>query len=444
MFESLSDSLQKTFKNLRGYGRLSEKNIKDALREVRLALLEADVHYKVAKDFIADVSEKCMGEEVLESVTPGQQVTKRIHDSLVHLLGDAHQNFDLSKHPSRVMLLGLHGAGKTTSAGKLAKHWKKMGKKVLLVACDIRRPAAVDQLSLLAEQVGVDIVRPESDETVPAIGKRALSVAQTRGYDVVLFDTGGRFQIDNDLITELKELQDAVQAKNTVLVLDAAIGQESVDVAQSFNDAVGLTGLVLTKLDGDARGGAALSVHSVTGCPILMTGSGEGMDDLEPFYPDRMASRILGMGDVVSLVEKAQAAVDINDMEKMEQQLFKDSFTLEDFLMQIQQLKKLGPIENLLDMMPGDAMGKMNATQRKNMAGLSEREMKKTEAIIQSMTQRERLRPGTINAQRRKRIAKGSGTRVSDINELMKRFKQAGKMAKKFKKMQKGLRRFGK
>ncbi|MEN7973711.1 MAG: signal recognition particle receptor subunit alpha, partial [Verrucomicrobiota bacterium] len=294
MFENLSSALQKTFKNLRGYGKLTEKNVKDALREVRLALLEADVNFRVARDFVKRVQEACLGEEVLDSVTPGQQIVKRVNDELVELLGGAHEEFDLTGNPASVMLMGLHGSGKTTTAGKLANRWKKSGRRVLLVACDIRRPAAVEQLSILAQQTGVDLVKPESGETVPMLGKRAAQYSKEGKYDVVIYDTGGRFQVDEELVEELKEFRAETEPRNAVLVLDAAIGQESVNVAEAFREAVGLSGMVLTKLDGDARGGAALSVHAVTGCPILMTGSGEKMEDLEPFYPDRMASRILG------------------------------------------------------------------------------------------------------------------------------------------------------
>ncbi|MFH0880688.1 MAG: signal recognition particle receptor subunit alpha, partial [Lentisphaerota bacterium] len=323
MFDRLSGALQKVFKNLRGYGKLSERNIQDALREIRMALLEADVHFQVAKDFIAKVKEKCLGQEVLDSITPGQQVVKIVHDELASLLGGERRDFNWQGKPAGVMLLGLHGSGKTTTAGKLARKWKAGGKKVLLVACDIRRPAAVDQLRILAGEAGVDIVAPEKGETVPALGLRALQRAQREDFDVILYDTGGRFQIDQELVAELAELRKNTGPGNVVLVLDAAIGQESVHVAETFHKEVGLTGLILTKLDGDARGGAALSVQSVTGCPILLTGVGERQEDLELFYPDRMASRILGMGDVVSLVEKAQQAMDVEEMGRMEERLLK-------------------------------------------------------------------------------------------------------------------------
>jgi signal recognition particle subunit SRP54 len=439
MFENLSSALQKTFKNLRGYGKLTEKNVKDAMREVRLALLEADVNFKVARDFVKKVQESCMGEDVLGSITPGQLVIKRVQDELVELFGGAHKEFDLTGHPASVMLMGLHGSGKTTSAGKLANRWKKSGRRVLLVACDIRRPAAVEQLMILAGQVGCEIVRPEPGETVPMLGRRAAKMAQEEKFDVVIYDTGGRFQVDEELVQELKEFSAQTQPNNTVLVLDAAIGQESVNVAETFRDAVGLTGMILTKLDGDARGGAALSVHAVTGCPILMTGSGEKMDDLEPFYPDRMASRILGMGDIVSFVEKAQGVVDQEEAMKMQEKLANNQLDLEDFLGQIQQMKKLGPISNLFDMMPGDAM-KMDAKKKEAIANASEIEMKKFESIIQSMTPWERHHPKQIDRSRRLRIAAGCGRKLADVNQLLKRFEQMGKMSKQFKKMGKRLR----
>ncbi|VGO16575.1 Signal recognition particle protein [Pontiella desulfatans] len=439
MFENLSSSLQKTFKNLRGYGKLTEKNVKDSMREVRLALLEADVNFKVARDFVKKVQETCMGEEVLGSITPGQLVVKRVQDELEALFGGAHEEFDLTGSPAAVMMMGLHGSGKTTSSGKLAMRWKKHGRRVLLVACDIRRPAAVEQLMILAGQVGCDVLGPEPGETVPQLGKRAALAAKEGKYEVVIYDTGGRFQVDEELVQELKEFEAETRPNNKVLVLDAAIGQESVNVAEAFRDAVGLTGLILTKLDGDARGGAALSVHAVTGCPILMTGSGEKMEDLEPFYPDRMASRILGMGDVVSFVEKAQGIVDQEEAMRMQEKLAKNQLDLEDFLGQIRQMKKLGSMSSLFDMMPGDAL-KMDAKKKEAIANASEIEMRKFESIIQSMTPHERRNPKTIDRSRRLRIAAGCGRKLADVNQLLKRFEQMGKMGKQFKKMEKRLR----
>ncbi len=443
MFDKLTSSLQKVFRNLRGYGKLTEANIQEALREVRTALLEADVHYQVAKDFIARVKAKCLGREVLESITPGQQMIKFVSDELVALLGGERRDFDLSEKPAGLMLLGLHGSGKTTTAGKLARLWKKENRQVLLAACDIRRPAAVDQLAILARQAGVGIVTPRPGESVPQLGRRALEQAQAEHADILIFDTGGRFQIDAELVAELKELHAATQPKNVVLVLDAAIGQESVHVAETFHREVGLTGLILTKLDGDARGGAALSVQSVTGCPILRVGVGERPEDLEPFYPDRMAARILGMGDVVSLVEKAQAAIDADELARVEESLRKNTFDLEDFLAQLQQMKKLGPVENLLEMIPG-AAGRISEADKARMADISGKEWKKAEAIIRSMTLRERQHPEILDASRRRRIARGSGTQVRDVNELLNNFGRAKKMAQQMKKAQKRLLRFGK
>ena len=443
MFDTLSQSLQKVFKNLRGYGKLTENNVKDALRDVRLALLEADVNYQVAKDFINQVREKCLGEEVLNSITPGQQIIKRVQDEMVHLLGDTRRSFDLSAHPAKILMLGLHGAGKTTTSAKLALKWRNEGKSVMLVACDVRRPAAVDQLRILAEQVGVPIITPQSGETVPHLGRRASEEALKKDVQILIFDTGGRFQIDEELVRELEELRRETNPRNVVLVLDAAMGQQSVEVASSFHKALGLTGLILTKLDGDARGGAALSVQSATGCPILLTGTGEKLENLEEFYPDRMASRILGMGDVVGLVEKAQQAFAAEDMERMEQTFQKNNFDLEDFLEQFRQMKKMGPLENLLEMLPvgGQVQQKMKDGLS---SGFTEKEMKKTEAIILSMTPRERRRPELIAAARKRRIARGSGTQVQDVNELLRNFDRARKMSKMLKKMQKGLRRYGK
>ncbi len=438
MFDSLTGALQKIFKDLRGYGKLSERNVKDAMREVRLALLEADVHYEVVREFTARVREQCMGDEVLDSVTPGQQVIKRIHDEIVRLLGHERQDFDLSGKPASVMLLGLHGAGKTTTAGKLALRWKGEGKKVVLVACDIRRPAAVEQLQILGKQVGVDVITPEKGESVPALGRRARKRVEAEGADIALYDTGGRFQIDEELVRELKDLKEAVDPKNVALVVDAAIGQESVHVAETFHEAVGLTGLILTKLDGDARGGAALSIQHVTGCPILLVGVGERAEDLEPFYPERMASRILGMGDVVSLVEKAQSVVDQDDMVRMEERLRRNTFNFEDFLGQLKQMEKMGPLENLLDMLPGGMDVPEEA--RRRMGSDSSKEWGRAKAIIQSMTVTERRNPALIKGRRRERIARGSGTDKRAVNDLLKRFEQMKRMTKQMKKMEKRLR----
>lgn len=442
MFDRLSSRLQSVFRNLRGYGTLSEKNIQEALREVRLALLEADVHYATAKAFIERVKAKSLGAEVLTSVTPGQQIVKAIHDELVDLLGGVQRDFDLAAIPAKVMLLGLHGSGKTTTSGKLARLWKRQGKKVLLVACDIRRPAAVEQLELLAQQAGAGILKPQPGESVPDVGRRAFQFARENYYDIILYDTGGRFQIDDELVAELTGLRAATTPQNVVLVLDAAIGQESVNVAKTFHDALGLTGLILTKLDGDARGGAALSVVSVTGCPILRIGTGERPEDIEAFHPDRMASRILGMGDVVSLVEKVQETLDVEEAGRMQDKLrSRQGLDFNDFLSQMRQIKKMGSMGKLLEMIPG--AGAMAGDVRQRIDTDSGQQMKKTEALILSMTPRERRHPDLINASRRKRIARGSGLQVSDLNELLRNFRQAQKMAKKMKQMQKRLPRGG-
>jgi signal recognition particle subunit SRP54 len=442
VFDSLSNSLQEVFRKLRGYGRLSEANIRDAMREVRLALLEADVNFEVARDFVARVSEQCVGQDVLGSITPGQQVVKCVHDHLVTLLGGGIvHKLEFNPRPSPVMLVGLHGSGKTTTAAKLAAHWKREGLNVLLVGADIRRPAAVEQLGVLAQQVGVDMVAPQPGETVPALGLRALDLADCARRDIVVFDTGGRFQIDADLVQELKDLREAVKCRNVVLVADAAIGQESVNVARGFHEALALKGLILTKLDGDARGGAALSIQSVTGCPILFTGTGERSENLEPFYPDRMASRILGMGDIVSLVEKAQQTVDVDRAAALEKKLRSNTLDLEDFLEQLQQLKKMGSLENLLDMLPmgGQIKAKMKdgGAASQEFAGFA----KRSEAIIRSMTRQERRRPEILNASRKRRIAAGSGTEVQHVNDVLRQFDQARQMAKRMGAMQKRLHR---
>ncbi len=433
MFDQLTQSLQKTFKNLRGQGKLSEENIQEALRDVRMALLEADVHFQVVKTFVENVREKVMGADVLNSVSPGQQFIKHIHDEIERLLGEKQAEFDKSGRPQSIVMLGLHGVGKTTTTGKLARRFKGEDKKVLVVGCDIRRPAAVDQLRVLAEQAGVEMLGPIPGESVTAVGRRARQQAEQGGFDVVIYDTGGRLQIDDELVNEVAELTRVTDARNKVLVIDAAMGQESVNVAETFHARCGLTGLILTKLDGDARGGAALSVREVTGCPILMVGVGEKQEDLQPFYPSRMADRILGMGDVVSLVEKAQENVDEDEMKRMEKRMFSGQMDLEDFLMQLRQMKKLGSMTQLMDMMPG--MPNMDAAKKAKAAELGQRQSKRFEAIILSMTPFERKRPKIINGKRRIRIAKGSGTRVKDVNDLIKQFSQAQKMTKKLKNM---------
>ena len=429
MFEKLSAAWQKAFRNLRGQGRVTEANIADALREIRLALLEADVHYATAKAFVERVKARTIGQEVLQGVNPAQQFTKAVYDELVALLGGQTRAFVLAPPPARTLRIGLHGSGKTTTTAKLARAWRQNGKKVLLAACDIRRPAAVEQLAALAAQVGVDVLRPLPGETVPDIGRRALRTARETLADIVIFDTGGRFQMDEPLVEELQALKAAVEPKNVVLVVDAAIGQESVAVARAFHEALGLTGLILTKLDGDARGGAALSIASEVGCPILRIGAGERPEDLEPFHPDRMASRILGMGDVVTLVEKVQQNFDAAQLAEFEEKTRgrKGGLTLEDFLSQMRQMKKIGSITKLVDLIPG--LPSIPQEAREKMERESGIQMKKNEALIQSMTPRERRHPEILDASRRRRIARGAGLPVSELNTLLRGFRQAKEMA---------------
>ena len=435
MFGRLSDKLQDVFKNLRGQGRITESNISDALREVRLALLDADVNFQVAKDFIARVKEKALGEEVLRSVTPGQQIVKIFHEELCALLGGDSAPLSLEK-PGRILVVGLNGAGKTTSSAKLARLLKSQGRSPMLVACDLMRPAAIDQLAVLAEQIGVPVFRPEPGETdVLAVAKRAEEWCSKTGGDVQIYDTAGRQEIDEPLIGELKQLRDFLQPGEILLVADAATGQQAVNVAEKFHGALGLTGLVLTKLDGDARGDAALSLRSVTGRPIKFIGVGEKIDQFEPFHPDRLAGRILGMGDVVSLVEKAAEAISEDEARRMEEKLRTASFDLNDFLQQFKMLKKMGPLENILGMIPG--MDKIKDSS------VDEKQLKRVEAIILSMTPQERARPDILNARRRQRIARGSGVHVGEVNNLILRFTQMRKMMKNMGAMKKLMAKAG-
>ncbi|MCX7818573.1 MAG: signal recognition particle protein [Kiritimatiellae bacterium] len=430
MFEALTSSLQTVFRRLRGQGTLTEANIEEALREVRTALLEADVNYQVAQQFIDGVRKRCVGEEVLRGITPGQQVIRRIHEQLVELLGRARRDVRWGGRPMNVMLVGLNGSGKTTTAAKLAKRWSAERRKVLLVACDLKRPAAVEQLRILGSRVGVDVAGPEPGDTPSTLAQRAARKAQRELYDVAIYDTAGRLDVDDELLAELRELRGLIRPHNVILVLDAAVGQSAVRVAQRFHETVGLTGFILTKLDGDARGGAALSVHAVTGCPILMIGTGEKLDDLEPFHPDRMASRILGMGDVVTLVEKARQAVDEEAVKKLEEKLRGDGrLNLEDLLEQLRQMKRLGPLHQLLDLMPGAAQ--LPPHLREQALQQSPQQLKRTEAIILSMTPRERRNPEIIDGRRRRRIAAGSGTSVTEVNDLLQRFKMMREMMKR-------------
>lgn len=433
IFEGLADKLQQTFKKLRGHGKLTEDDINTAMREVRMALLEADVNFKVVKDFIAKVKERAIGQEVLETLTPAQVVIKIVNEELTELMGGTQSRIQIApKPPTILMLAGLQGAGKTTTAGKLALTMKNQGKRPLLVAADIYRPAAIKQLQVLGEQLGIPVFTLP-DASPVEIAAKAVEQAERVLNDIVIIDTAGRLHIDEALMEELKNIKAQVRPHEILLVVDAMTGQDAVNVAQTFNSDLGLDGVIMTKLDGDARGGAALSVKAVTGCPIKFVGMGEKLDALQPFHPDRMASRILGMGDVLSLIEKAQATIDVEQAQVMEKKLRKDDFTLEDFLTQMQQVKKLGSMEQILGMIPG--MGGL----KKKLGDIEfdEKELKHIEAIIYSMTPEERRKTSIINGSRRKRIAMGSGMRVQDVNKLLKQFEEAKKMIKKMKNMQK-------
>jgi signal recognition particle subunit SRP54 len=436
MFDSLSSRLQNAFRNLRGLGKISEENVADALREVRLALLEADVNFKVARDFIERVKAKSVGMEVVQSIQPGQQIIKFIQDELVDLLGSTNASLQLSGNPSCVMMVGLHGSGKTTSSGKLAKLLVKQARTPLLVAADIYRPAAMDQLEKLAQQVDVPVYMQRGATDVLKIARGALDFARANNRNTLIFDTAGRLQIDEALVQELVRLRDLVKPQEVLLVLDAATGQEAVNVATHFDKALNITGSILTKLDGDARGGAALSMKAVTGKPIKFAGVGEKLEDFEPFHPERMASRILGMGDVVSLVEKAAEAVDMDEAARLEEKMRKGQFTLGDFLDQLRAMKKMGPLESFVKMLPGGSEIK-DADLTKQ-----EKEFRRMEAMICSMTPQERLRPQILNARRRVRIAKGSGVTVTELNTMLNKFyqmqdvmKKMGKFRKMFSKM---------
>jgi len=419
MFDSLTEKLSSALRNLRGVGKLSEENMAAALGEVRAALLAADVHFKVAREFVERVQDQCAGQEVLKGVTPGQQIVKIIHDELVRLLGEGSAALSAAR-PLRIMMVGLHGSGKTTSTAKLGRLLKKRGYRPFLVACDVQRPAAIDQLEILARQEELGFYADRESKDVPAIGKAGLAAAA--GADAILFDTAGRLQIDEVLVDEVRRLGVAVAPDEVLLVVDGALGQEAVNVAKAFHDALQLTGLVLTKLDGDARGGAALSIKSITGIPIKFAGTGEKTEDFETFYPDRLASRILGMGDVVSLVEKAQESIDQSEAERMAEKMRKADFNLEDFLSQLQSVKKMGSMQNILGMMPG-----MSGVQ---LGDGAERQMVRTEAIIKSMTLQERRKPDLLNGSRRQRIARGAGVKLADVNQLLKQFQQMQKMMK--------------
>ena len=442
-FDGLAERLQDTFKRLRGKGKLTEKDIKEAMREVRLALLEADVNFKVVKNFVAKISEKAMGKEVLESLTPGQQVVKIVNEELTALMGgtDAKLNFDSSI--TVFMLVGLQGAGKTTMAGKLALYLRKRNRKPLLVAADVYRPAAIKQLQIVGKQIDIPVFSLGDKVSPVDIAKAAMENARKEGHNVVILDTAGRLHIDEQLMLELRDIKNAVNPKEILLVVDAMTGQDAVNVAENFDGVLDITGVILTKLDGDTRGGAALSIREVTGKPIKFSGVGEKMSDIEVFHPERMAGRILGMGDVLSLIEKAQGAIDEKDAKELGSRMMTKEFNFEDYLNAMEQMKKLGPINKLLEMIPG-----MNSSEMKGVdLSQGEKEMAKTESIIHSMTLKERKNPKLLeNPSRKKRIAKGSGTTIQDVNKLLKGFDGMKKMMKQMGSMQKNQKKgmFGK
>ncbi len=438
MFDALSQKLQNAFRNLRGLGKISESNVSDALRDVRMALLDADVNFKVARDFIEHVKIKALGQEVIQSIQPGQHIIKIIHDELVNLLGSTNAGLALSGNPSCIMMVGLHGSGKTTSSGKLARLLHKQARTPLLVAADVYRPAAMDQLETLGKQLDLPVFVRKGETDVLKIARDALEFARQNNLNTLIFDTAGRLQIDEPLVRELAQLRDLTRPQEILLVLDAATGQEAVNVATHFDKALNITGAILTKLDGDARGGAALSLKSVTGKPIKFAGVGEKLEEFEPFHPERMASRILGMGDVVSLVERAAEAVDVDEAKRMEEKMRKGQFTLSDFLEQLRQMKKLGSLESVVGMLPGGAEMLKGADLAKQ-----ERDFIRMEGIICAMTPQERQSPQILNAKRRIRIAKGSGVKVAEVNNLLNRFGQMQQMMKKMGKFQKVMARMG-
>lgn len=425
MLENLGSRFQEIFKKVRGHGKLSESNIKDALKEVKMSLLEADVNYKVVKDFTAKIQEKAIGTDVLKGINPGQQFIKIVNDELVELLGGTNARLTKGvRNPTVLMLAGLQGAGKTTFAAKLGNYLKKQGEKVLMVGADVYRPAAIKQLQVLGEQTGIEVYSEENHQDAVGICERGLAKAKELGSTYMIIDTAGRLHIDEKLMDELKEIKRLTRPQEILLVVDAMIGQDAVNLAESFNNVLNIDGVVLTKLDGDTRGGAALSIKAVVGKPIKFVGVGEKIDDIELFHPERLVSRILGMGDVVSLVEKAQSAIDEEDAKSLEEKIRTQKFDLDDFLKQLQNIKKLGSLGSILKMIPG--MGQIGDLAP------AEKEMKKVEAIIQSMTKEERKKPEILKASRKQRIAKGSGTEVADINRLLKQFEQMKAMMKMF------------
>jgi signal recognition particle subunit SRP54 len=429
MFDQLSEKLQRTLKNLKGEGRLTAKHIEEGMREIRIALLEADVNFKVVKGFIDSVQSKCLNQEVLDSLTPGQQVVKIVRDELIHILGDSNSSLTFTEPPTVYMLVGLQGSGKTTTSGKLALWLRKNGRSPYLVSTDVYRPAAMDQLAVLAKQIQVPFYPSTPDQNPVDLAKKAVYEAKNTGYSIVLVDTAGRLHLDDELMKELERMKAAINPKEILFIADAMTGQDAVKSADAFNKSLDLTGMILTKMDGDAKGGAALSIRMVTQKPIKMVGTGEKVAELEVFYPDRLASRILGMGDVLSLIEKAEEAFDRKQAEKLERKLRKEAFTLEDFRDQLLQIKKLGPISQIMSMLPG-----VNSTMMKNL-NVDDKALVRIEAIINSMTPGERSNHSLINGSRRKRIAKGSGTTVEEVNRLLKQFVQAQKMIKQMANM---------
>ncbi|CBH21700.1 Signal Recognition Particle (SRP) component with 4.5S RNA (ffs) [Acetoanaerobium sticklandii] len=437
IFENLAEKLQSTLKNLKGKGKLTEKDVDLAMREVKLALLEADVHYKVVKDFIKKVKERSIGSEVMESLTPGQQVIKIVNEELSELMGGVQSKINISsKPPTVIMLVGLQGAGKTSTAGKLALNLKKQGKQPMLVACDVYRPAAIKQLEIVASGAGAIFYSEEGNTNPVEIATKGYEKAKTLGYDIVIIDTAGRLHIDENLMDELKNIKSSIKPHEIMLVVDSMTGQDAVNIAESFDQTLGIDGVILTKLDGDTRGGAALSIKAITKKPIKYAAVGEKLEDLEQFYPDRMASRILGMGDVMSLIEKAQSAFDEDKAKEMQAKMKSADFTFDDFLDQMQQIKKMGPLKNLLEMIPG-----MSQMKQLKDVDIDDKELVKIEAIIQSMTKKERQNPSIINASRKKRIAMGSGTHVSQVNRLLKQFEESKKMMKQFTNMSKSMKK---
>lgn len=426
IFENLADRLQETFKKLRGHGKLTADDVNATMREIRIALLEADVNFKVVKDFIKKIKERAVGQEVLESLTPAQAVIKIVNEELTALMGQTQSHINISpKAPTIIMMVGLQGAGKTTSAGKLGLMFKKQGKHPLMVAADIYRPAAIKQLQVLGSQIDIPVFAKEDCKDAVRIANEAIDYAKSHANDIVIIDTAGRLHIDENLMQELKSIKEDVKPHEILLVVDAMTGQDAVNVAESFNNDLGLDGVILTKMDGDARGGAALSVKAVTGCPIKFVGAGEKLEALEPFYPDRMASRILGMGDVLTLIEKAQTAFDAEEAKKMEKAFRKNEFTLDDFLSQLNQVRKLGSFENILGMIPG--MGGLKKKLGDVDIDMNGKEIKHIEAIIRAMTPEEKRNTKIINGSRRKRIAMGSGTKVQEVNKLLKQFDEMKK-----------------